>query len=771
MKDETAEVTLPHKRVRCPSILQMEATECGAASLGMILGYFGKIVALEELRVSCGISRNGSSAKNVARAAKSYGLSPHAFRKEPRDLLEMQLPMVIFWNFNHFLVLEGFGNGKVYLNDPANGPRTVTWEEFDQSFTGIAITFDKEDGFVPGGKRPGVGAGLRRRLGNAKSPMIFVLIAGLALLGPGMAVPGLLKAFIDSYFTSQQTSWLFAIFIGMLACFALQLALSWVQQNALLRLQSKLSLRMSAETIRHLLKLPSQFFAQRAAGDLAFRAALNDQVAQLLSGQLSQALMGLLTSIFYAALMVFYDPLLTAIVVVVACANIIVVKFASRARKDLTSRSLREQAELTSAVSGGISLIESVKASGGEDDLFNRWAAKEGALMEANQRLDLSGLPLTVAPVLLTSIATAFVLGVGAVQVMDGNITLGTLVAFQTLMGSFLAPISQVVALGGQIQQISGNLGRLDDILHSKVDPELEQSQEAELELTANQLATRPQESSTDQLATRPQESSTDQLATRPQESSIEPMRSFTKYRKPLRGELELRNVVFGYSPLDPPLVDGLNLHLYPGQRVALVGPSGSGKSTVSKLVTGLYEPWSGEVLFDGVPRRSIDREVLADGIALVDQDIVLFEGTARENLSLWDSSLKEAQLVVAARDACILDDLAGRSSGLSSGVEEGGKNFSGGQRQRLEIARSLARNPVFMVLDEATSALDPLTEELIDLAIRKRGCTCLIVAHRLSAIRDSDEIVVLEKGKVKERGTHDQLMAIGGTYAELIEN
>ena len=715
------------RRVHTPTLLQMEATECGAASLGIVLGYYGRVVPLEELRVACGVSRDGSDARNLYRAAKAYGLVPKGWRKEPDDLRALRLPLVVFWKFNHFLVVEGFAGDKVYLNDPALGPRVVDAAEFDRSFTGIAITFEPGPDFARGGRRPSLLAGLRRRLGRSRAGVAFCVLAGLGLVVPGLAVPALSRTFVDQYLIGGDADWVGAILVGLAGAAVVQLGLSYLQQRVLARLQTKLAVRMSAETVEHLLALPVRFFAQRAPSELAWRASLNDQVAQVLSGQLTQAALALLTVGLYALLMLRYDPVLTAVVLAAAVANGALLVAINRRRKDLSQRQMREQAEVVMVAAGGIALIESVKASGGEGELFERWSARLAKLLEVGQASDLLGLPLTAVPTLLTSLTSAAVLGLGALRVMDGHITLGTLVAFQTLMASFLLPIGLLVTAGGSVQVLAGSLQRLDDILRAPTER-------------------RPR------LQVR-----------EPAGDGLPPAPAL------LRGALDLRGVTFGYSPLDQPLIDGFELHLAPGQRVALVGGTGSGKSTVSRLVSGLYEPWSGQVLIDGAPRAELDPTALHNGLALVDQDIMLFEGTVWDNLTLWDPGVPEADVVAAARDAAIHDELVARPGGYHGRVDEDGRNFSGGQRQRLEIARALVRGPALMVLDEATSALDALTELTIDQALRRRGCTCLIVAHRLSTVRDSDEIVVLDRGKVVERGTHDELLGRDGVYARLV--
>ena len=718
----------PHRRrVRTPTVLQMEATECGAASLGMILAHFGRWVPLDELRAVCGISRDGSNAANLMRASRNYGLIPHGWRRSPSKLATMDLPMIVFWRFYHFFVVEGFAKDKVYVNDPDSGPRVIDRDEFDKGFTGIALTFEKGPDFTPGGRKPSVVRSLLSRLGDSRSSLAFIILAGLLLVVPGVAVPALTRTFVNSYLVGQQTDWLGAIVLGLALAAGMQLLLSGLQQAITLRLQTKLSVRMTTTIFDHLLRLPASFFAQRSPGELAFRTALSDQVAQTLSGPLTQAVLGAFTASFFAVLMGLYDPLLLGVALAAAALNVVLLKAGARARMDRSARVTRSTTDLAGSVASGVGLIESVKASGGEDDIFRQWMEKLADLVEARQGAGLAGLGLTVGPTFLTALSTAAVLGVGALQVLNGAINLGTLVAFQALLGGFLAPIGQLVSLGSVVQTLSGNLSRLEDI-----------------EKTPAAESLRP---------AAPRSPSDDEG------------------RASIRGELVLRDVSFGYNPMAPPLIEGLQLRLEPGSRVALVGASGSGKSTVSRLVSGLYEPWSGDVLIDGLPREAFRRSVLGHGVALVDQEITLFEGTVRDNITLWDAGVTDAQVVQALHDAAIGEDVLARTGGIWSKVEEAGKNYSGGQQQRLEIARALSREPALIVLDEATSALDPLTEQLIDLSLRRRGCTCLIVAHRLSTIRDSDEIVVLDQGKVVERGTHEELLALGGVYERLVES
>ena len=713
------------QRVKTPTVLQMEAVECGAAALSIVLAYYGRYVPLEELRVACGVSRDGSKASNVLKAARSYGLVAKGFRKVPEDLRTINQPSILHWNFNHFLVLEGFKQDKVYLNDPAAGPLTVTYDELDEAFTGIVLTFEKSETFEAGGEKSNIFKTLGSRLRGSELPLLYIVLASLALVIPGLLAATFSRIFVDYYLIGGLQEWLGALLAVMLLTAVFRMALTWLQQRYLLRLETKLAVNNASRFFWHILRLPMEFFTQRSAGDVSSRVDMNDRVAQLLSGQLATALLNVVLIIFYALLMVQYSVPLTLIGITMALINFLFLQYVSRKRVDINQKLIKDRGKVMATAFTGLQSIETIKATGGESDFFTRWAGHQATMTNASQELGLSTQILAVVPLFLTMVTTILILTVGGISVMKGVLTVGMLVAFQSLMNSFLKPITQMVNLGGQLQEMEGIIGRLDDVLNYQADERIH-------------------------------------MAESPDSINGEETR--------LSGTVEIQGLTFGYSRLSPPLIEDFNLKLAPGTRVALVGGSGSGKSTIARLVSGLYEPWQGDILFDGKPREAFPRTIINNSLAVVDQEIFLFEGSVRDNLTMWDVDLPDETVIQAAKDAAIHEDIAQREGSYNFRIEEGGRNFSGGQRQRLEIARALVNNPSILILDEATSALDPVTEQIIDDNLRRRGCTCLIVAHRLSTIRDCDEILVLDKGKVVERGTHESLWRKGGLYAQLIK-
>jgi NHLM bacteriocin system ABC transporter peptidase/ATP-binding protein len=689
----------------------------------MILGYHGRIVPLEECRAECGVSRDGSKASNVLKAARKYGLEAKGFKYELDDLFGLEYPCILFWNANHFVVLEGFRGEKVYLNDPAQGPRVISMEELDASFSGVVLTFAKGPDFKPGGEKPSLAGALRRRLIGSEAALSFVLLCGLFLVVPGLVIPTFSRIFVDEFLVAGRATIVKPLLVGMAVTLVLQGFLTWLQQHFLLRLETKLALQTSSNFFNHILRLPVGYFAQRFAGEIGSRVAINDKVASVVSGKLATTAIDCFMIVFYAALMARYSVGLTATVIGVALLNVVAIRVVARVRIDASRRLMADKGKLQGTAMNGLKMIETLKATGGEAEYFARWAGYQAKALRAEQHLRTLSDMTSVVPIFVGTLVTGTVLLMGGLRVMDGELTVGLLVAYQALTGGFTKPLGSLVNFGSTLQELEADLNRLDDVLRYPQDPLYTQDERAD---TGDQ-------------------------------------------RLKLSGRIELTDVTFGYSPLEKPLIENFNLSIQPGQRIALVGGSGSGKSTAAKLISGLYRPWSGEVRFDGVPRDQLPRRLLSNSIGMVDQEIFLFAGTIRENITMWDGTIPAGRVTEAARDGAIAEVIEQRDGGYNGWVGEGGGNFSGGQRQRLEIARSMVGHPTILILDEATSALDPTTEAIVDDALRRRGCTCIIIAHRLSTIRDCDEIVVLQRGKIVQRGTHEEMKDVEGPYADLI--
>lgn len=722
--------------VKTPTVLQMEGVECGAAALSIILGHFGKFVPLEKLRISCGVSRDGLKATNILRAAREYGLDAKGYAKSIDKLKEIKMPAIIFWNFNHFLVLEGFTKDRVYLSDPAQGRYYVSHQEFDDAFTGVVMTFKPNDKFEKGNERKGLMPALASRVSSSKMSVVYIVLASLFLVIPGLVIPSFTQIFIDKYLVNQISGFVMPLLLIMGGMLLLNGATVYIQQYYLLRMETKLALTTSSKFLWHVFHLPIAFFTQRSSGEVGSRVSLNDKVARLLSGELANAALNVIVVAFYAVLMFSYDVLLTTIGIVMAAINVFALQYVSRARKDGNRRLINENGKLLGTTTSGISMIETLKASGRENDFFMNWSGYLAKVINAQQELGWLTTKLNIIPPLLMSLNTTLILGVGAMRVMDGEMTLGMLVAFLYLMNNFMGPVNKLVSVGSMLQETEGDMGRIDDVLNYETSSEFKQeNNKDEEDLSANDTNNTP------------------------------------IVAEKLMGHLEIKNLSFGYSKVMPALIENFSLKVKPGSRVALVGGSGSGKSTIARLVAGLYEPWEGDILFDGVSKRKIPRHIVNESVAVIDQDVLIFNGTIKENIAFWDERVSESQIIQSAHDAEIHETIAARANAYDSEVIERGANFSGGQRQRLEIARALTLNPSILIMDEGTSALDPKSEKLVMDNIKRRGCTCLIVAHRLSTIKDCDEIIVLKYGKIEERGTHEELISKEGLYADLISS
>ena len=660
----------------------------------------------------------------MMKAARRYGFQARGFRKEPADLKTMPLPAIIHWNFNHFVVLERFARDQVFINDPASGPRTVSEEEFDLAFTGVILTFEPGPEFQPGGKKNSFVDSLRDWLSGSRVAITYLVLIGLLMVIPGLIVPAFSKIFIDDILLGGKSDWLKPLLWGMGAVVILQAVLTGLQQHYLLKMETKTAVSNAGKFFWHIFRLPVEFFQQRSVGDITNRLQSNDQVAAFLSRELAETAIGLLTIVFYFIVMLQYSIVLALVSLLMASLSITYLLYSSNKIETLNKKLLQDKGKVMGFSISGLYIIETLKASASESDFFAKWSGYHAKEINSQQRLGKTTQVLLQLPEFLSEFANVIVLFVGGLIIINGHLTIGSLIAFQGLLGSFMTPVNGLTHMGMQMKHVQGDINRLEDVFKYNLDQNVSREVEVESEEEA--------------------------------------------YQK-LEGYIEVKDLAFGYNPWDPPLIENFNLSLKPGSRVALVGGSGSGKSTVARLITGIHQPWSGEILFDGKPRENLPRSVMVNSMAVVDQDITLFDGTIKENLTMWDSTISEFNIIRAAKDACIHDDINIRDKGYDHKVNEGGANFSGGQKQRLEIARALAGNPSILILDEATSALDVHTENLVDENIRRRGCTCLIIAHRLSTIRDCDEIIVMDRGKIVERGTHDELKNAGGLYAQLI--
>jgi len=703
----------------------MEAVECGAAALAMVLAHHGRHVPLEELRAACGVSRDGSRASNILKAARSYGLQAKGMQMETGALAELRGPAILFWEFNHYVVYEGMGRrlGRrgVHLNDPDKGRRFVSAEEFDTAFTGVVLVLEPGEDFRGGGPRQSVLDALPTRLRGTTGTMLAALLTSLLLVATGAAVPALSRTYIDIFLTGGRSSLLDVLFVSMSAMVAFTAVLTWLQQANLLHGRLITSTLGSARFLRHLLRLPVTFYAQRSPADLVQRLQSNDAVAETLSRDLTAAAVDGVVVLLYAVLMWTYDPQLTLVGVGLALLNVVVLRIVMRLRATRTRKLRADSARLTNTSYTGLQLIETLKATGGEDGYFRRWAGQHATTLEEQQRLGVPTAWLAVTAPALATLNSALILWIGGLRAVEGHLSVGLLVAFQALVTRFTSPLTRLNSMASKAQEFAADMARLKDVES----------------FPADGLSTRSPGAGSRRLS----------------------------------GHVELDSLTFGYSPLDAPLLNDFSLTVGPGQQVALVGESGSGKSTVSRLISGLYSPWEGAVRIDGQRLEDIPRGALSASVSFVDQEIFLFEGTVRDNVALWDPSIPDAAVVEALRDAELYDDvIARRPGGIHGRVEQDGRNFSGGQRQRLEIARALVRRPSVLVLDEVTSALDARTEQRVIDNLRRRGCARIVIAHRLSTIRDSDEILVLRGGTVVERGRHAELLAARGPYAELVE-
>ncbi len=708
-----------------PVVMQLEALECGAACLTMVLAYYRKWIPLEQVRADCGVSRDGANAKNILRAARSYGLSAKGYHFEPDALKERgSFPCIVHWNFNHFVVLDGFRRNRAYINDPAKGAYSVSMEEFDKAFTGVCLIFEPTEAFVPGGKPKSILAFARSRLAGAGPAIVFVILTTLISSLIGIIKPGFSRVFLDRLLTGKNPEWLYPFTIGLSVFTAVELIVSVVRIRVDYRINGKMAAYGNTSYMWKVLRMPMEFFSQRMAGDIQSRQSANASIAGVLVETFAPLLLHAIMTVIYLVVMIRYSLLLSVIGLASVAIQTGVSQIIAKKRMNITRVSMRDAGMLAGATVAGFEMIETIKASGAENGYFAKWAGYQASVNTQRIKHAKVSQYLGLIPTLVSELTALAVLGIGVYLTMQGKFTVGMIMAFQGYMTSFMAPVNNLIAAGQGLQEMRVDMERIEDVMQYPSDVNADNG----------------------------------------------PVDKNAECDK-LSGHIEMRNVTFGYSRLDAPLIENFSLTLQPGQTVAFVGASGCGKSTLSKLISGLYQPWAGEILFDGKPIRSIDRSVFTGSLAVADQEVILFEDTIANNIKMWDNSIEDFEMILAARDAQLHEDIMLRDGGYQYMLSEGGRDFSGGQRQRMELARVLAQDPTIVILDEATAALDAKTEYNVVRSIRERGITCIVIAHRLSTIRDCNEIIVLDQGKVVERGTHDTLYAKGGLYTELAKN
>ncbi len=710
------------RRKRTPTVYQMEVNECGAASLSMIMQYYGKYVPLEELRVETGVSRNGCNAKNIYLAAERYGMEVKASRRDLNRMLEKsEVPCMLHWNFSHFVVYEGKQFGKYHLNDPQRGRRALDYEEMEEGYSETVLEFKPTERFKKSHSKRTLFRYAVRRLAGQRRTLLALLMIGIATIVPGVLTPVFSQVFLDDILVGGSRAWMKWLLLFMILTTLYDAYFTYLHAKVTLLLRSKMALLSTDKMIAHMLRLPMVFFEQRFAGDLVQRVTNNISVCEFLSTSLVSLAISLLTSIVYLVIMICYSPALSLLGVAFSAISVLIAVAVSTKIRNMAIKFGMDTGKLVGALYNGLTSSASLKAVGAENEFAGRVLGYYAEVNANDQLMGRMQSMMNVVPQTIRSFNNVVLLIIGAIYVVKGDLTPGMMMSFAGFLGSFSGPFESIVRFVRGMQQVKNDMARVEDIMNY-----------AEEDAYASEK--------------------TEEMS-----------------GKKLRGEVEMKAISFAYGKMDKAFIRNFNLHVQPGNTVAIVGGSGCGKSTVSKMASGLYTPWTGEILMDGVSVDRIPADVLSSSVSVVTQAISLFDGSVYDNITTWNSAISQEEVVQAAKDAQIHEDIILKPGGYDYILRENGSNISGGQRQRIEIAKALATNPTILIMDEATSALDAVTEKLILDNIKRRRCTCLIVAHRLSTIRDCDEIIVMQHGRIAERGTHQELIEKRGLYEKLV--
>ena len=696
---------------RVPVVLQMEAAECGAASLAMILGYYGRYEELTVLRRACGTTRDGSRLSHVMKAAEAYGLETDA-RRAGAELKGIRLPAIVFWNNNHFLVAERMTDSAVLLCDPARGRVRVSREEFAEGFSGVVLQLKPGPDFRRGGK-PFRSRSVIRSLFRGKGGVFFFLaVMSLLLNLVGTVIPGLTSLFVDYYLPMLQHTSLTAYFAVFAVLLLLQLGISGLRMRIVARFERIQTAMTNAGIMRKLLRLPMSFFQSRSHTGVLSRLGTIDQLAEFLSSRLVPVIMGIVFTLVYFVLLFYYSVTIGLGVLAIIALLVAMLALLLRSGLGRANRVTNTMADFFSTTVQSLRLFDTVKSTATEDAAVEQsmcaYVEFENAAQQMNGVTTLMQAIPAVAPLLIQ----LFIITVGGFEAAGHRMTIGTVLACQSIGMSVFAPIAEFISEYSSFQTMDSDICGLHDIEAESDDP-----------VSGRQV---PRE------------------------------------KERLEGRITFEHVTFGYNPAMPPVLRDVSFDVLPGRSFAVVGGSGSGKTTLLRLLEGLYVPDAGRILLDGVPLTETNRDMVTESVSVISQGSALFNGTVRDNITLFDPTIPMERVRRAAEDACIADDIEEKSNGMNERIDVNSCGFSGGQVQRIAIARALVREPSVLILDEATGALDPLTEEKVMRNIRGRGITLIIVAHRLSTVRDCDMICVLKDGAIAERGTHDELMAPG---------